>query len=37
VYKRQRRKNAAVYREIEARQAALYQALIKDRILDRIR
>jgi gluconokinase len=32
-----RRKNATAYREIEARQAALYQALIKDRILDRTR
>ncbi|HXL79105.1 MAG TPA: gluconokinase [Candidatus Eisenbacteria bacterium] len=31
-----RRMNAAAYRKIEARQAALYQALIKDRILDRI-
>jgi gluconokinase len=31
-----RRKNAIAYGKIEARQAALYQALIKDRILDRI-
>ncbi len=31
-----RRKYGIAYREIEARQAALYQALIKDRILDRI-
>ncbi len=31
-----RRKNAIAYKEIETRQAALYQALIKDRILDRV-
>jgi len=31
-----RRKNATAYRKIETRQGALYQALIKDRILDRI-
>jgi len=31
-----RKKNAIAYREIEARQAALYEALIKDRILDRV-
>jgi len=31
-----RRQNASAYRQIEARQSALYQALIKDRIMDRM-
>jgi gluconokinase len=34
---RPRRKNSTAYREIEARQSALYQVLITDRILDCLR